>query len=220
MDAALPRSRVYGLLRRVFTHEVDESLLAWCREEGRLGLWSELAPNLTASLESSDPETTLEELALDFCRLFIISGTAGSPHESVQRAGKKGNATPLLWGDPASMVKDLCREAGFEIAEQAHLLPDHLGVELELMERLSSAEAVANSEGSPDEVGRLQELQRRMLDGHLSRWVPEYGRRLGSSANTVFYREILGLVADFVDWDAQTRAGVDRTAEAESPLSQ
>jgi TorA maturation chaperone TorD len=209
---------VYGLLRRVLTHEVDESLLAWCRDEGRLGLWSELAPNLTASLESSDPETTLEALALDFCRLFITSGTAGSPHESVQRADKKG--TPLLWGDPASMVKDLCREAGFEIAEQAHLLPDHLGVELELMERLSGAEASANDEDSPDEVRRLQELQRRMLDEHLCQWVPEYGRRLGSSANTVFYREILGLLADFVDWEAQTRAGADQTAEAESPLSQ
>jgi TorA maturation chaperone TorD len=213
VDAALQRSRLYGLLRRVSTHEVDESLLAWCRDQGPLGLWSELAPNLAASLESADPETTLEELALDFCRLFITSGTAGSPHESVHRDGEKGNATGSLWGDPASMVKDFCREAGFEIAETAHLLPDHLGVELELMERLSNAEAVANSEGSPDEVGRLQELQRRMLDEHLSQWVPEYGRRLASSANTVFYREILDLLADFVDWEAQTRKEADRAAE-------
>jgi TorA maturation chaperone TorD len=207
-DPALPRSRVYGLLRRVFAQEVDAALLAWCREQDRLGLWSDLELDLEEVLEGTDSEAVLERLAVDFCQLFITSGGGGSPHESVHvgRPGRK-RGKPQLWGDAASEMKDLYREAGFELNGEARQLADALAVELEFMERLSQKEAVAREEESSGEMQRLQELQRRMLAEHLVRWVPDYGRKLRSQAGTAFYRAMLDLAAEFVEWDARRLCG-------------
>ena len=207
-DPALLRSRVYGFLRRVFAHEADEALLAWCREQDLLGLWSDLEVDLGEVLEAADSEGVLERLAVDFCRLFITSGGAGSPHESVHvaRPGRR-KGKPLLWGDAASEMKDFYREAGFELDEEARRLPDALVVELEFMERLSQKEAVASEEGSSGDVQRLHELQRRMLAEHLVQWVPDYGRKLRCQAGTGFYRAMLDLAAEFVEWDARQLCG-------------
>jgi TorA maturation chaperone TorD len=206
-DPALLRSRVYGLLRRVFLREVDEALLDWCREQNRLGLWSDLELDLDEVLEDSDPEAVVEQLAVDFCQLFLISGAIGSPHESlhVEASSRGGSAKPFLMGDPAVAVKRLYREAGFALEEDAHQMPDALCVEFEFMERLSQEEAAAREESRSEDVQRLQELQRRMLGEHLARWVPDYGREQKTRAETGFYRAMLELAADFVEWDNQER---------------
>ena len=203
MTSALLRSRVYGFLRRVFTHEVDVPFLDWCRDQGRLGLWSELKLDLDEVLEAGDPDAALEDLAVDFCRLFITSGAGGSPHESLHVNASREGASSLLWGDPASATKSLYREAGFALEEVAHQLPDALGVELEFMEKLSQREAGAEEEGRREEVRRLQQLQHRMLADHLGQWVPDYARKLSGEAGTGFYGSMLNLAADFVEWDVR-----------------
>ena len=207
MTSALLRSRVYGFLRRVFTHEVDVPFLDWCRDQGRLGLWSELKLDLDEVLEAGDPEAAVEDLAVDFCRLFITSGAGGSPHESLHVNASREGATSLLFGDPASATKRLYREAGFGLEEEAHQLPDALSVELEFMETLSQQEADAEGQGQSQEVRRLQQLQRRMLTEHLGLWVPDYARKRSGEAGTAFYRTMLDLAADFVEWDVREHRG-------------
>ncbi len=197
--SALARGHTYGLLRRIFSQEVDPALLAWCREQERLGLWADLGLDLVGALAAEDDEALLEELAVEFCRLFITSGTGGSPHESVH-SGNLGSrsGSPLLFGDRASAMKQLCREAGFEL-EREEQLPDALEVELELMERLCEWEGEAGSQGKTAEVSRLKALQERALREHLARWVPDYGRKLAAQAESGFYRAMLTLLADFVE---------------------
>jgi len=211
--SALLRSRVYGFLRRVFTNEVDEAFLSWCRDQDQLGLWSELEFDFQKILENADSEVVVDTLAVDFCRLFITSGAAGSPHESVQRASP--DELRLLWGDPTSAAKCLYREAGFELEERADLLPDSLGVEFEFMERLSQEEATARKKGRSAAAQRCRKLQRRMLKEHLSRWVPDYGRKLSGAADTAFYREMLRLAADFVEWDTREQCQPDESDSRE-----
>ena len=81
-------------------------------------------------------------------------------------------------------------------------------------ERLSQEEATARKKGRSAAAQRCQKLQRRMLKEHLSRWVPDYGRKLSSVADTAFYREMLRLAADFVEWDAREQCHPD---EADPP---
>ena len=207
VNSALLRSRVYGLLRRVFTDEVDAAFLDWCREQEEGGLWSGLGMSFADVVAATDPEATLERLAVDFCQLFITSGSEGSPHESLHSGAQAAKgAESLLLLNPASAVRKLYREAGMELAE-GHLLPDSLGVELEFIERLSGEEAVAVEEDRLGEVTRLRDLQRRMLGEHMGRWVPSYARKLVGEAMTPFYKAMLNLMADFVEWDARETEG-------------
>ena len=201
-DPALQRSRMYGLLRRVFEREVDRPFLDWCSEQERAGLWSDLGLPMGRILESASPEDLLEELAVEFCRLFVTSGGAGSPHESVQMDAANPNGEPsLLMGDAVSAVKALYRKAGFALEEGAHRLPDTLSVELEFMERLTADEACAREAGDEDRLRCLQALQRRMLDQHLVLWLPPYGEKLESAARTDFYRSMLNMAVQFVKFD-------------------
>jgi TorA maturation chaperone TorD len=190
----------------VFSHEVDEPFLSWCRDQERLGLWSALEVDFKEVLEvePQNAEAALEELAVDFCQLFVTSGRLGTPHESVHASEAREAGEPvLLWGDPASELKHLYREAGFELDEESHQLPDAIGVELEFMERLTEQEAAARKEHLADEARRLEELQRRMLNDHLGQWLPDYARRLKGSAATDFYRAMLDLAADFIESEAK-----------------
>ncbi len=203
-EKALSRGRIYGFLRRVFHQEVDQELLDWVRQQDRTGLWAEMGIVFNGALAGETDSQLVEDLAVEFCRLFIAQRPAGSPHESVH----VGEARPirpgaLLWGDAASAVKDLYREAGFEINEDAHQMPDELSVELEFMEHLCIEEANAETDQNPAEVLRLQQLQERMLDEHLSQWAPPYARELKEASASLFYRQMLGLLADFIDWELE-----------------
>ena len=202
-SSASPRGHVYGFLRRVLLQEVDEGFLGWLRQQEQAGLWSELGISLNGALGGGDDAKLIEDLAVEYCRLFIAERPAGSPHESVH-VGSPGSAQkPLLWGDAASSVKDLYREAGFEISEDAHQLPDALSVELEFMERLCHQEAEAEDRHDTGAVQHSQSLQRQMLLTHVAAWVPAYARRLEEAASTEFYCEMLGLLADFTEWETE-----------------
>ena len=214
-ERMLMRVRVYGLLRRVFSHEVDEALLAWVQAQEGQGFWTELGLDVGDALASADSDALIEQLAVDFCRLFVTSGAAGTPHESAQRgtAGAPLGRISLLWGDAASATRRLCREAGFELDDEANRIPDALTAQFEFMERLAEAEAAAREAGCSADVQRLQDLQRRMLSEHLVRWVPAYGRKLMSRAETGFYRAMLDLAAQFVEWDAGQLCGRQESLE-------
>ncbi len=203
-DAARQRSRVYGFLRRIVNNEVDAEFLDWCREQERDGLWSALKLDLKETLAATDTPAVVEELAVDYCQLFITSGRAGTPHESVHlKPDGAADKETLLWGDPASAVKDLYREAGFEISEEAHRLPDALTVEFEFMERLCQDEAKASEADGGEDVARLKVFQQRMLREHLGLWLPAYARKLQAVAQTNFYRALLALAADFVECELE-----------------
>ena len=188
----------------MFAGEVDEALLSWCRKQAEQGLWSTLGLDLTQTLDGDDSQAVLDDLAVDFCRLFVTSGGPGSPHESVHVNAQGANADPgLLFGDAAVAVRKLYREAGLELDEGERSLPDALGVELEFMERLCAMEVRATQDGLTDEVVRLRGFQRRMLEDHLGRWAPEYARKLQPQAETDFYRAMFDLMSEFVEWDLQ-----------------
>jgi len=204
IDMPTERSRIYGFVRKVFTQEIDEIFLDWCREQAGSGLWSDLGVDIDDTLKATDIQGVLENLAVDFCQLFVTPGSGGTPHESlyVQSDEKEGKG-PLLWGDAASNVKDLYRKAGFGINEDDHQIPDALGVEFEFMERLALEEAKAAKENRPKDVQRLRDLQCTMLTEHLSKWVPTYARARKETAQTDFYQAMLSFTADFVEWDTQ-----------------
>lgn len=125
-------------------------------------------------------ERAVEELAVEFCRLFVGPEPACSPYESVQR----GEAT--LGGRAERRITDFMARHGVEPVlppDFPVLTHDHLAVELALLHRLWEADATAS------QTAAAQEL----LETHLLPWVPVYLRELGSTARLAPYRAVARL---------------------------
>lgn len=202
------RGQTYGFLRRVFAREVDAELLGWCREQAAGGLWDNLGVELNDLLDATDDEALLQDLAVEYCSLFILSGSSGSPHESVHvRRGGDESKPVLLMGDASSEAKWLYREAGFELSEDTPEMPDSLAVELEFMEHLCGQEHEAATAGKAKKADRCRGFQVRMLQEHLSQWVPTYARQIGEASRQAFYRNMALLLADFVEAELAAAEG-------------
>jgi TorA maturation chaperone TorD len=124
------------------------------------------------SLESKEP---LEEIAEDFATLLSYPDGSLQPIESL--------FIPAA-GSPYLEVTDFYANAGLAIDEDYEVVPDHLSVELLFMSYLI-------------DNGRA-ELEKKFLEEHLMNWVPYYCDKVAEQAKTLFYREIAGIVKDFL----------------------
>jgi len=158
---------------RMFSSLVDAAALA----DARLVLHAE---RLAAAFRTA----TLDELLLDYTRLFLgPTGVLANPYGSFWLEGNK-----TLMGDSTVAVQGLYREAGFDVDEAFHDLPDHVAVELEFLYALMLHLHAARFEGNEAETARLQQVARRFLSGHLGAWIEPLAAAMEASAQTEFYR--------------------------------
>jgi TorA maturation chaperone TorD len=121
----------------------------------------------------------LEEWQAEHGRLFVCGHprTVCPPFESAQLNG-------MMQGPAAGELAALYRRAGLE-PEGAP--PDYLGTMLECAAFLAE-----------QPCGLGAELAGELWRGHLDRWLPEFGARLGAEADLMLYRllgrRIAGLV--------------------------
>lgn len=129
-----------------------------------------------------DFKETPEEIAIDFARIFVGPGKHLPPYESLYNfpTGEQSG----LWGKTTDAVHTFYESSGLMLDEEINLIPDHIAVELLFMSYLV-------------EGGRL-ELQKRFMDEHIMKWIPEYCNEVSSFANTVFYKEIAEITRDFL----------------------
>ena len=191
---AAARSNLYGFLAMIFRHEVTAETLARMREpEFRAALEADGASIADEVLER-DRDELLEDLAVEYTRLFIGPGKHVSPHASVHLGGEDG----ALWEVSTAAVKRYIESLGFEFEPGYRDLPDHVGVKLELMKRLVRAEARAWRAGDGEAVVHCLEVQQTFLEQHLLTWLPGFCEKVAASASLAFYREMAELTAAFV----------------------
>ncbi len=68
--------------------------------------------------------------------------------------------------------------------EEINLIPDHISAEMPFMSYL-----IKNG---------ISELQKKFLEDHLVKWIPEYCNELQKYAGTVFYKEIANILKEFI----------------------
>ena len=93
----------------------------------------------------------IEDLAVEYARLFLGPDKHISPHESVHHE-RDGGDWGALWGKSTVEVKKFIESAGLEYISEYSGMPDHISVELEFMQQATSREAQAwesnDSEGA------------------------------------------------------------------------
>ena len=201
MLEAQARSHVYGLLARITRAEIDAEFLAEMRKP-------EVIAGLDASgvslkcLRRTDDKVLLEELATAYAYLFLLTV---NPHESVRRGEGR------LWGNHTVAARDFLEEIGVEPIGEQSLLPDHVSMELEVMQHLTAEEAAREAGGDEKGAAQYRSLQQRFFHEHVGAWIPDFFTSARELSNHEFYGQLCDLGFRFVTAEGALLDGRCRT---------
>jgi len=201
-DTALARSRIYGLLATVFRAEPTEDFLRELKDPDFSGVLSDLGSGLGDELQKKPEAELREDLAVEFTRLFLGPDTHISAHESVfvEADGGVGG----LWGEKTVEVKKFIEASGLTYGSDYTGIPDHVSVELEFLQKLAEWEAGKWSESDAEDAAYCLGVEKRFIEEHLGKWVPELCDEVATRADLPFYREMAGVTKKFIEYEQRT----------------
>ncbi len=204
---ARERSGLYGFLAEVFRAEPSPDLLRKIQDERFAEMLAAAGAHLGAELARRPEETLLEDLAVEYTRLFLGPGRHVRPYAATYLDG----AGASLCGPTTVWVRGFMERAGFALAPKHRDLPDHVSVELEFMARMAAREAEAVEAGDAAAARQSRRIQSEFLT-HLGRWLPRFCGHAAEHAELSFYRELARLTGHFLDSELASFAGGEASA--------
>lgn len=201
-EMATARANVYGLLADIFREEPSEALLSKLGEPEFSGALQSLNISLEGMFKNSPPKQLVEDLALEFTRLFIGPGSHISPHESMHVEARVGERQSL-WGDRTVEVKKFMEGAGLKVDDSFSGMPDHLTAEFEFMQELLLKEAEAWTNGDQELGANILKIEKQFYEEHLSQWVSTFCDRVVDKAEHPFYKQFSEVTKGFIDFEHQ-----------------
>jgi len=197
------RQAVYALLGRLFDAAPDPELHAWLVAERPFAEFPVAFPDSAGRfLEQADQSArqhTAEELRQDFRQLFWGPGRMEAPPwESVYR-----NDERRLFDTHTLEVRETYARHGMEFVQKNKTPEDHIAIELEFMRILTERLLKALDLGDETAERILLQEQLAFLNDHLRVWVPTFVELIQKHTKTGFYGGLAGVLAAFLDWDAQ-----------------
>ncbi len=190
-EKTIERSNVYGFLALVFRQEPTAALLHEIKSAQFSDALASAGVNLGEAFFASPNEELLDDLAVEYTRLFIGPGRHVPPSEGAQREG-------ALWGKATSRVASFVENCGFGYVPQFSDLPDHISVELEFMQEITKREAKAWKQEDRAAARHWLRIERKFIGEHLARWAPLFCEKVAQEAECSFYREMAVLTDSFI----------------------
>jgi TorA maturation chaperone TorD len=205
---AVSRSNCYGLLALVFRDVPTTEIVAQLTAPPLAEALSHLGYDATQDL-AGELDVVTKRLGEQYTQTFVGPGPHVSLYASVHHSGEG-----QLWGDSTVWVKRFIETTGLSFRDNWDSIPDHIAIELELMQRLADHEAklrVQLTSAPADEdkqnlIRRLQQClqaQELFLREHLCNWVPQFYERVLKICPSAFYREVAGLTNAIVLSDVE-----------------
>lgn len=192
MEQTQARVNIYALLSRILLQELDLEVLKTIKNDENI---LDFFPTLKDWKQLHEVEETklLEEyFNPDFVNLSILHLI---PYETFYtREDQKvetGGANPVT-----DMYSAYDFMVDFEVARTVSA--DHIGVELEFMHHLASAELKALEENDTAAVAEFKEVQREFLNKHLLQWAPMYLINMKFEARTPLYYDGAEMALEFI----------------------
>ncbi len=172
---ASSRSNCYGLLALIFRDTPTSEVVAQFKSAPMVdALGFEVGEILAGELD----EVT-ERLGEEYTSTFIGPGPHVSPYASTYHEDEG-----QLWGDSTVRVKRFIEATGLSFEANWASIPDHIAIELELMQRLSEYEAelwarcaaapTLSDDNVDEQLRQCLEVQERFLLDHLCVWVSKF----------------------------------------------
>ena len=204
---AAGRSGCYGLLAIIFRDMPTPQVVAQLRSPPIAEALSDLDCDVAEDL-AGDVEAVTERLCEEYTRTFVGPGPHVSPYASVHHDGEG-----QLWGDSTVRTKRFIEAAGLSFEGHWDSIPDHIAIELELMQRLTAHEAelwtqvtdscADNGKDVTAMINRCLQVQEQFLRDHLCKWAPQFCDKVSDGSGGSFYREIAGLTKRLILADAE-----------------
>ncbi len=203
IETARQRSNIYGLLALIYRTEITKTLLQHIKEPEFLSVLYDMGAKLEDDFLKKPEDVLIEDLVLEYARLFLGPGKHISPHESVHHERDDGD-WGQLWGADTVAVKKFIETAGLEYKSKYTGLPDHISVELEFMLEAAKREAQAWEENDNDGVLYCLKMEKKFIEEHLIKWLPVFCDKVISEAEMAFYREMAKLTKSFIEFEKET----------------
>lgn len=205
------RAAQYALLSRLYEKEVDDELLdGLCGMKLRSDLENEqidAAYRLMAGYLSTRWERTVEDLRIDYARVFFGNGMSGIdaayPFESVHTSSER-----LMMQDARDEVLALFRAEGFVKSEDFKDNEDHMAMLLSYERLLCDKAAEAAERGDAGRASAKLEAQRNFLNDHLLNWVYLLAEQMEKFAQTDFYKALGLWTVGFLEEDEAFLASI------------
>jgi len=197
---AMARSQLYELFALVFMAEPTGEFLRAIKEPRLSMALSELGINLGKEFQEKSDEELLEELAIEYTRLFLGPGQHISANESVFME-TDGGGGGSLWGEKTVEVKRFIETTGLEYVSSYTGFPDHVSVELKFLGKLTGWEANQWEQNNTGDAQFGLSVEQKFIKEHLIKWVPKLCSEITSRANLPFYREMARITKDFIKFD-------------------
>jgi TorA maturation chaperone TorD len=169
-----------------------------------------------------------DDLQLEHGRIFThLLSLDCPPCETVYTAKEIFDETSQL-----SDIAGFFRAFGLELAERER--PDHITVELEFMQMLTSKEAYAHLHHGAEKARLCRVVQRKFVEEHLGRWGRQFAQKLAAMAPDGVFGATASLLDAFladeiaylraqpevlvVNTDWRTKVSEDDCSSAECPL--
>lgn len=191
------RANIYALLSRIYRKEITPELLQKLRDKKLNSTLSGMGLDFSDLFEKNEKKL-IDDLAAEYCRLFIGPGPHIPPFESVHHGTftNEGGLSGLLWGNEALKVKKFYDKLNLKVPRDSEVnIPDHIAIELEVMQYLCNKEVESGSNGKLKEC---REMEKEFLNEHLTQWIPSFCDAVIKSSNIKFYRDIAALTKKFI----------------------
>jgi TorA maturation chaperone TorD len=196
------RSNIYGLLATIYRQEVTSDFLHQINDPNFMEVLSDLGLGEIEDFLQNPENALLEELAVEYTRLFLGPGKHVSPHESVHHQRDDGQ-WGKLWGASTAEVKKFIETTGLDYSDDFKGMPDHITVELEFMQQLTLGEEQAWKEEDADKAAAFRNVEKKFIKEHLSRWIPTFCEQVIQEAELPFYRSFAELTKRFIGYEME-----------------
>ncbi len=197
------RINVYGFLAGIYRQELVPDLLSQIRTPPFRGVLSDLGANLGDEFFARKDEDMIEDLAVEYTRLFMGPGKHIPPYESIHHERRTDGDWGKFWGASTVEVKKFIETAGLQYKDDFAALPDHISVEFEFMQKVIERERDAWAEGDRDKALYCLKMEKMFIDDHLIKWVPRFCSEVVSNAELSFYREIAKITGNFIEFEKE-----------------
>jgi len=210
------RSHLYGFLATVYRQEVTPDLFRRVKDPQFLEALSDLGADWSGDFSKKSEEEILEDLAMEYAMLFLGPGKHISPHESVHHQREDGQ-WGQLWGESTVEVKKFIETAGLNYHSDFTGMPDHISAELEFMERVTEREGQAWKENDEKAALYCRKIEKKFIEEHLLKWIPQFCDKVTEAAELPFYRDIAVLTKHFIVFEKEeTNISGNRSKELAS----